>query len=494
MNEKLSTVTEVKRWIGIRPRIKGLGSEDNPPRPTEFCIITSDGRSEKGILNTEQDELDWICGVLPTGYRDALPGEDISGVPAHLVIRDDPKEAAKKERPLKPKRIPTGYTGLRTGDLIGMSLGGLGDLMAYSISRNGEEGGFKVKRIPPFELKAEREARGLQKENDAELLATLIKEKSELFRDLAKRDRAMVELRETERLRRFVQGDRKACAMRVQSATMGEVFCSKAGGYPEGGLEKAFKLALASDPVLAALETKEVKLNKQLKNACEALPIYQAVKPLIEGAGPSILGSIFAAVQDIGLFETPGKMKAFSGIHVLENGSFPRHRVGQKCNWNPNARQAFFLLGDQFNRRPGTFWGARLLANKAEYKRKHPYPILTTADGKQYPLIEGKFKKRGDQYVISEVECQHCEPITVSGKQKYFNGHLLKMSGWKTVQEFAEWLWWKWRTLEGYPAPRLPKIYPPEDEAEIKKLAEAQIPATALTAPTPEAAPANPAS
>lgn len=456
---------EVKRWIGIRPRIKGLGNEDNPPRPTEVCIITGDGTRHNVELKTEQGELDFILGHFPTGWRDVSVDEDISSVPKHLVIHDDAEEAKRKDRPLKPDQIPSGYIGLQTGDLVGMSLGGLGDLMAYSISRNGENGGFAVKRLPPYKLKEEREKRKLEKGDDADLLAVLIQESPEIFRDLAKRDRAIVKLRETERLRKFVQGDRKACAMRVRSAVMGSIFCSEEGGYPEGGLEKVFELALANDPVLVALEEKEGRLNKQLKSACEDLPIYRAIKPLITGAGPSILGSIFASIQDIGLFDTPGKMKAFCGLHVLQDGSFPRKRVGVKCNWNPGSRQAFFLLGDQFNRRPGSFWGSRLIANKSEYKVKHPHPILVASDGKEYPLIDGQFRKKNGQYTITTA----IGDIVVSGKQKWFNGHLHKMAIWKTLGEFAEWLYWKWRTLEGYPS-HLPRVYPTEDEAEITRL------------------------
>jgi hypothetical protein len=511
-----TVVTEVKRYIGIRPRIKGSGREDSPPRPTQVCILTPTGEGDKLEmleLDTEQDELDWICHTLATGYRDVLPGENVSTVPSHLVKRDDPKEAAKQKRPVKPDRIPVGYTGLEAGDLAVLSLGGIGDLLAYSIWRNGEKAGFTVKRIPPYRLKEEREKaylrrekisaeelsgilkdlpnflNALSKDDDAELLARLIKESPGLFRDLAERDLAMVELRETERQRRFAQKDRKACAMRVRSAARGEVFCSKQGGYPEGGLEKVFKLALASDPVLKALKKKETRLNGRLRKACEQIPIYNVLREIVVGAGPAILGSVIAALQDIGLFDTPGKMKAFCGIHVKADGSFPRHLVGQKCNWNPNARQAFFLLGDQFNRRAGTFWGARLLANKAEYKRKHPHPILKATDGKRYPLIDGQFKKKGNQYTINQ---DNAEPIKVSGKQEFFNGHLLKMASWKTVQEFAEWLYWKWRRLDGYPA-RLPRIYPSEDEEEIKQLqaeqAPAPVPVTQVAQTTPAVSP-----
>jgi hypothetical protein len=71
--------------------------------------------------------------------------------------------------------------------------------------------------------------------------------------------------------------------------------------------------------------------------------------------------------------------------------------------------------------------------------------------------------------------------VKVSGKQKYFNGHLHKMAIWRTLGQFAEWLYWKWRTLEGYPA-RLPKVYPPEDDVEIKKQREAQAATVVATA------------
>ncbi len=496
----------VIRWIGIRPRIKTFGKEGAEAKPTEVAILTVDDAGGTNIttlaLETEQDELDFVQGKLPTGYRDVLPGEDITSVLPYHVIQDDPKKAVKEGRPLKLDRIPSGYTGLASGDRVGMSLGGLGDLMAYVISRTGEKRDFTIIRIPPYRLKAEREERNMEKDDDAKLLAALVKEKPELFRAVAKRDRALVNLREANRMRTFVQRDRKSCKMRIRSATMGEIFCNEEGGYPEGGIEKAYDLAVASDPVFIELEKKEARLNRQLKKCCEEIPIYNTVKEVMVGIGPSILSSIIAPVQDISLFDTVGKFKAFCGLHVLENGAFPRKRVGERCNWNPGARQAFFLLGEQFNRRAGMFWGTRLLENKVMYKNKHPYPILVewisakpakfkaqelettgTSDapyvsqelepaepakeGRMFPLIPGKFKKDKKRVMTYEIETES-GTVTVRGTQRYFNGHLHKMAIWRTISEFAEWLYWKWRTMEGYPA-RPPKVFPPEDADAIAK-------------------------
>lgn len=82
---------------------------------------------------------------------------------------------------------------------------------------------------------------------------------------MAARDRALITLRETTRLRRFVQDDRKACFQRVRTSLIGQVFCSEKGGYKEGKIEKLFDLAVASDPVAVALLEKEKNSTERLK-------------------------------------------------------------------------------------------------------------------------------------------------------------------------------------------------------------------------------------
>ena len=484
---------EVKRWIGIRPRVKMSAAGE--ARPTQVAALLADSSVEKFDLATEQDELDFVRGkwVKNGKFRDAAPDEDFTKFLPHHIVKDDEKEAAKKERPLKPTQVPVVYDGLREGDLVGMSLGGIGDCLAYAISRFGETGGFAVKRIPPFRMK---DARGEASEDeDALLLATLVKEKPTFFRDVVGRDRALITLRETNRLRKFLQDDRKACFQRVRTSLIGQVFCSETGGFQEGEIEKLFDLAIANDPVAQSLRDKEKNLDKQVKKSCEQIPLYTEVLTNVKGLGPLISAPIIGAVQDIGLFDTVGKFKAFCGLHILGDGSFPRKRRGVQCNWNPSARQAFFLLGDMFNKFADGFWGVRLRENKAMYQARHPYPVLRyEADGvtKQVSLVDGAWRKDAKRGFV--IQTPTGELVVASGKRDYTKGHIHKMGVWRTVSEFAEWLYFKWRTMEKYPA-RPPKVHPPEDasavaaaKVEWDKTHPAQVPPKAEVAALQSAA------
>ncbi len=105
------------------------------------------------------------------------------------------------------------------------------------------------------------------------------------------------------------------------------------------------------------------------------------------------------------------KLKAFCGVHCVD-GKFARRRVGAISNWNPAARQALYLLGDQFNRRPGSVWGQKLLANKLKLRQTHP------------------------------------DVIEVDGKKRYTDGHIHKMAIWRTLTKFVENLFKVWTRLE----------------------------------------------
>jgi len=109
------------------------------------------------------------------------------------------------------------------------------------------------------------------------------------------------------------------------------------------------------------------------------------------------------------------RFKAFAGMHVLLGGKFARRRNGQQSNWNPDIRQALYLLGDQMNRRPDSHWGKKLRANKAHFRRVHP------------------------------------EPVKVDGKTRYSNGHIHKMATWRTLTQFAIWLYREWSRYENDP-------------------------------------------
>jgi hypothetical protein len=99
--------------------------------------------------------------------------------------------------------------------------------------------------------------------------------------------------------------------------------------------------------------------------------------------------------------------------------SFPRRRTGQLSNWSPMARQSLVQLMDQMNRRPGSFWGQKVLEYKEKLQAKHPEPVEVSVNG------NGKTVK------------------------KWTRGHIHKTALWKTATKFVEWMTSEWLALEG---------------------------------------------
>jgi hypothetical protein len=171
-----------------------------------------------------------------------------------------------------------------------------------------------------------------------------------------------------------------------------------------------FDLAKANDKIYVALSSEEGKRERELVRACEALDVYTELFKPVVGLGPMIASRIIGAVIDIRRFETKAKLRAFCGVHLLGDGRFPRRRNNEVANWNGDCRQALYLLGDQFNRRPDSVWGQKLLWAKAKYRAAHP------------------------------------EVVVENGKKRYTNGHIHKMATWYTIGKFVESLfrdWWK---------------------------------------------------
>lgn len=114
--------------------------------------------------------------------------------------------------------------------------------------------------------------------------------------------------------------------------------------------------------------------------------------------------------------DTQSKFKAFVGAHLVKddegNFVFPRRRRGVTCNWSTDTRLALYLLGDQFVKQPDSFWGKKLIANKAALRTRHP------------------------------------DVITENGKKRYTNGHIHKMAIWRTISQFVSQLCEEWVELE----------------------------------------------
>lgn len=109
---------------------------------------------------------------------------------------------------------------------------------------------------------------------------------------------------------------------------------------------------------------------------------------------------------------------ATTGAPIIASmtGIFPRRRAGSHAKWNNDARTGFYLLGDQWNRRADSEWGQRLRQNKDMYRERHPEEIEVIENGKK--------------------------------RKKYTKGHIHRMAVWRTITEFAKWLFAQWYKLD----------------------------------------------
>lgn len=384
--------------------------KDGDAHPTEIAI-TENGEGRTLKLEDEQAELDFLLGRLPVKWRDVVEGEDLSGFPEHHIERGEES---------KPKRVPSLYEGFKKGDVVGTMLGGSGDYFAYALARHGEEIGAQVYRIPPYALKGKRGSDDTT--DDAPLLAGLVEKEQSLFYAVYLRERGQIAVRELLKVRTDAMKARIACEQRLLQRLTGEIFCNPKGQYPEGSITKMADERKASDRILLALEEEEAFAVKKLTKAVEQLPIYLLLHEEVKGLGPMIATRLICAIQDIRRFSTAAKLKTFCSVHVLKDGRFARSRSGETCNWHPDARQALYLLADQFNRqaKAGTKWGDYLILCKKRLREKHPVKV--------------QVKK------------------TVDGKEKlvwcYTDGHIHKMAIWRCLTRFVEWLFTAWWKLE----------------------------------------------
>lgn len=195
------------------------------------------------------------------------------------------------------------------------------------------------------------------------------------------------------------------------------------GQYPEGSLEDIFDERKASDVILTALIEEEKSREKELKKAVRNLDIWKKIFEPIEGVGEIIAARLVAAVIDIRRFGNKNKFVAFCGVHVNE-GKFVRRTRGITNNYHPEARQALYILADQFIRRKKSVWGKKFLENKAEFRRKCPQKLC---------------KKCG----VPWEECSSPKSHT----SIYSDAHIHKMTIWRTITQFTKWLYREWSDL-----------------------------------------------
>jgi len=395
------------RFIGIRHRTKK--TKEGEARPTEVAIIEPGKKPKMIKLEDEDSELNFVFGIFPTKWRKPKAGEEFDNVPeTHL----------KRKKTGKVTKVACKFDGLKSGDTVAMMLGGSGDYLAYAmINRSRVLEHCRVLRVPGYRVK---EYRGEDKENDSVHLAEMAINRPEEFYEIEPRDLEIVDLRMKFIARIEAMKARIATEQRLRQASIGQIFCNSSGINPERSVEQRYKDIKASDPILQAVMDEEKRRERELVKTLKNLDVFQELFAPITGVGPMIAGRIIIEVMDIRAYATPAKLKAKLGCHVLQGGKytdvpkehqFPRRRRGMTANWSDEGRKALFLLADQFNRRPNSEWGKKLLEYKAKFRAKHP------------------------------------EVVVVDGKKRYTNAHIHKMALWRTVTKFVERLHRDWTRL-----------------------------------------------
>lgn len=403
----------MSRIIGVTHRVKK--TKEGAARPTLVCILEESGKAREYKLETETDEFDFfVRGLYPVAYRGAMESDDLTLFLEHQL---------KGKKGSEEIKVPVEFDGLRQGDLVAMPLGGSGNYLAYAIARRGQALKARLFRLKPSTLK-ERRGNG-PKDRDHELLARLAKEGLGLFHEVHEQDLGLIRLQVALRQLTEAMKARIACEQRLQQLVIGQVFVSD-GKCPEGTIEKAFLAAKASNTILANLEAEETTRQRDLERALDEVAVYGELFEPIKGVGPRIAARLIASIGDIKLFPTDAKLKSFCGARPTSDGKFLRRRAGEVANWSPEARQALWLLGDQFNRRPETVWGQKLREYKAKLRAAHPEVVMRENSA-------GKL-----------VKC-------------YTDGHIHKMAIWRTLSKFVEWLWREWTRLEGERSMTKPK-------------------------------------
>jgi transposase len=410
------------------------------------AIISGQKKPVVYQLETETDELDFLRGRFPTKYRLVQDTEDLSQFVQHQIKwRPKKKEEAAtvpenlvrliKGKKMVAVKVPIAFDGIRTDDQVAMVLGGSGDRYAYAISK----AGFDLVRVAPDEFKARRIER--DKKNDHLLLVNLVKDQIGLFQPMSPRDMELVKLRDAYFQRQDAMKARMAGGQRLRQRVIGRVFL--ADNLPEGEVNDVLaeiEAAEATDPIFLALQKEENRREAELKKLVREFDVYKTLFEPIEGCGEMTAARLIVAVGDVRRFPTVAAFKAFCGVHTLRGKKgkdgklmtddpckvFPRQRQGQVADWQPEARQAFYLLGEQFSYRPDSFGGQELRRWKEVMRERHPDKLC---------------QKCG----CPVSECS--DPKGKEHKSIYSDGHIHKMASWRTLTKFAERLYRDWRAL-----------------------------------------------
>lgn len=437
------------RIIGVRHRVKR--TTQGEARPTQVVVQSGDNILSYDLA-TETDELDFMLGRFPTGFRSANEEDDLKNFLERQVkwkklkseeeASEHPRNLVRHEKKdwFRATHVPDAFDGLTSGDRVVMVLGGSGDRFAFALSKRGEQIGASVHRLPSFLLNEKRGERS--KDEDTLTLIELFQSNPEIFYRIEARDRDLIQLKEAFYGRVEAQRARIGCEQRLGSRVIGKIFLSEDGLYPNGLIEDEADAEKANDLILKGLNDEEKRRDKDLKRAVRKLDVWREIFVDIEGIGETIAAGVVVAVGDIRRFKTAPKLKKFLGVHVDALGRFPRKRVGVVANWHPKGRQALYLLAQQFLYRPDSVWGKKLREYKAKLREKHPVVECSVC---QVPFDECK-KANGTLEIVDAMQDVALTPRKHT--KRYTDGHIHKMAIWKTLTKFVEALHRDWWNLE----------------------------------------------
>lgn len=421
---------ESRRFIGIVHRVKRTA--EGEARPTMVCVASGEKKTIYE-LETVTDELDFKRGILPVEFREPQPeenlslflprqlkwrkikkGEDVSGLPADWLKKDDGAL-------FRLTKVPCEFDGLRPGDTVVMLLGGSGDKLAYCIANASERIGCRLLRIAPARFKDFR-CEPDNKTEDHILLTEVIQRHPELFQPIIPRDLETIRVRCLFNSRQDAMKDRIASAQRLWKRTEDHAYFADEDLAPELEIEDLYRENEASSRVLQAGIEEEKKREAEMRAHIRSLEIWQKLFAGVEGCGERIAAPIIAFIGDIRRFPTAAKFKAYCGVAPTAEGEFRRQRRGGVANWSGDIRQAMYLLFEQAIKRPNSVWGQVVIAEKARLRQKYPEVVVAERDNPAHPGQKKKVKL-------------------------YTDGHIHNKARWHVLGKFCEWLYKEWAAL-----------------------------------------------
>lgn len=388
--------------------------------------------------------------------------------------------------------------GIRAGDIVLTVMGGSGSFYAFALSNRLEKlgsggvywiGSTLFKRLCD-EYKIDRsrlkdvdeDGRRTEITFDHEALPKVFEIASNQFHKVSSRERDLILLKDVHLRRMEAMRARMACAQRTRQRLKKMAYCVS-DGYPEGGVKLFIEQGLANDKVFMALEDEEKNVTTELKKLMQSLPVWNVFAP-IEGVGEITATALVVAIQDINRFPGASQLKAFLGVHTLrtdgkkfekgelpnaDNSKFARRRQGQLSNWNQDGRQALYQIGEQFCKwKQNSSWGLVAKEVKKNWLKKYPNPECWVKDAsgnviEKVPLIEGMCKRIQGGWKVTESDGSVRE---VKGVTKFNPAHINRMTSWRTLTLFVDWLYHAWKATEaGKELPKLPLL--PDIEASV---------------------------